>query len=807
LSTARAAPVELAEPRSRGPADRSHPRVPLWHRLAGVAGHPDLVVGALLLLGALVFYYPLVFAGRAIVDYDVFVFFYPQRAYLGEALRAGRLPLWDPYLFMGAPFLANPQTAVLYPPSWLFVLGPVYAGYTGQLVLHVWIAAWAMYLFARRALGAAVPASLVGGLAYGFGGFTVGQTGHLNQLSAAAWVPVVLLAYDRAVATGRPLWVGLGALALALELLAGHPQIVYMTLIALALFGLVRGPWRRPPTLAWGVGAAVGIGALGAGVAAAQLLPTFELAALSIRGGGVQWKDAVAGSLPSYLAVRALLPPYWVQPGSTEYLGYIGVAALVLGFLGLLFARSRFVVFGAALCALGLFLAPGENNGWYRWLFDSVPGFGTFRVPARWLFEWQLGTSVLAVLGADWVVRGARVDLHRRDVWVRAGLVALVLAVGLAWQREQGEPLPRARTPALWVGLAAATLGAGALAALGRTRTAGVVLVGLVAAELFAAGDASPARQAPPARPDYTGVAATWLRDHADPEARVLSAARPEYAADYEGSVWVAMGSLPDNVVTSLLLAWKWRDTLTPNEPLELGIRSADGYDGGVLPLQRFVQLSSLLVPTPRPDGVLLSRLEDLPSARLLDLVGVRYVVTNDGGPAPTDAARAELGDLDVYERRAGAPLSLVVFRAGPPLDDAAAQARLAQPSFDPNAELVLAPGPSARTLASDRSGQAVVPAAADAEHWRAHLTLPEDGYLLQREAWYPGWRARVDGREAPLERADLLFRTVFVPAGDHDVELYFDSSTFRLGLLISLLSLLATGALLASALWRVRRS
>src|SRR5436190_21482184 len=111
----------------------------------------DSSVVLCLLAAALVFYYPLVFLGRALVDYDAFVYFYPQRAYLAQAVLAGRLPLWDPDLFLGAPFLANPQTAVLYPPSWLFLLGPVQSVYSAQLVLHGFLAAFFSYLFARYA--------------------------------------------------------------------------------------------------------------------------------------------------------------------------------------------------------------------------------------------------------------------------------------------------------------------------------------------------------------------------------------------------------------------------------------------------------------------------------------------------------------------------------------------------------------------------------------------------------------------------------------------------------------------------------
>src|SRR5215469_11703954 len=91
---------------------------------------PDRSAALGLFVAAVVFYYPLVFLGRALVDYDALVYFYPQRVYLARSLLSGQIPLWDPNLFLGAPFLANPQTAVLYPPSWLFLLGPVQSIYT-----------------------------------------------------------------------------------------------------------------------------------------------------------------------------------------------------------------------------------------------------------------------------------------------------------------------------------------------------------------------------------------------------------------------------------------------------------------------------------------------------------------------------------------------------------------------------------------------------------------------------------------------------------------------------------------------------
>jgi uncharacterized membrane protein YfhO len=79
-----------------------------------------------------------------------------------------------------------------------------------------------------------------------------------------------------------------------------------------------------------------------------------------------------------------------------------------------------------------------------------------------------------------------------------------------------------------------------------------------------------------------------------------------------------------------------------------------------------------------------------------------------------------------------------------------------------------------------------VVPDVSGPERWHASVSLSEPGYLLQREAWYPGWHARIDGVEAPFLRADGLFRAVAIGPGQHEVEIFFESSSFRRGVLLS---------------------
>jgi uncharacterized membrane protein YfhO len=84
------------------------------------------------------------------------------------------------------------------------------------------------------------------------------------------------------------------------------------------------------------------------------------------------------------------------------------------------------------------------------------------------------------------------------------------------------------------------------------------------------------------------------------------------------------------------------------------------------------------------------------------------------------------------------------------------------------------------------------------AEYWHARVSLSQTGYLLQREAWYPGWRARVDGVEVPVVRADSVFRAVPLSPGTHDVEVFFDSSSFKRGAALSLAGAVVIIVLLA---------
>jgi hypothetical protein len=206
---------------------------------------------------------------------------------------------------MGVPFLANSQAGVLYPLNWLFLWADPPKQVAYSIGLHIWLAGMGTYLFARRRLGLSSPAALVGGAVFAFSGFLGAQVEHLNQLQVSAWLPWLFLCFDQSqrqepalsIWHNPTVWanrrqIGLLALVIALMLLAGHTQSVYISLFGLGLYGLFRAglPWdsikkikalfltmlQRLLTLI-PLGLAAVLAVL---LAAAQLWPTLELTGL-----------------------------------------------------------------------------------------------------------------------------------------------------------------------------------------------------------------------------------------------------------------------------------------------------------------------------------------------------------------------------------------------------------------------------------------------------------------------------------------------------------------------------------------------
>ncbi|MBV9120341.1 MAG: YfhO family protein, partial [Chloroflexi bacterium] len=408
-----------------------------------------------LLLAAVsaVFFWKVLFLGRAIGGLDVIDYFAPYRQYAQQAIDSGQLPLWNPDIFGGVPFLANIQSALFYPPTGLFYVLDEPWAYTANLVIHAFLAALFTYLFLRQSVHLGRCGALSGAIIFAFGGFMGGQSGHLNQFSAATWLPALLLCWDKAAAR-RLGYVLLGGLVVTLQFLAGHSQESYLMLVAMAFYAasttildIRREGWAHLPVR--GLTFVVML-ALGGGLAAIQLVPTSELTSWSIRANGLSYADATTFSLKPTMLLEALLPPFanralLLEPGGTEFLGYAGAVGLVLAAAGLVYGRRRHAMIFGLLAAGAVLLAFGKENPAFPLLFKIVPGFNLFRVPARWLFLASFGVAVLAGAGADALGGVAPARDWRPLAIILGGCGAL--AAAMSWSQA----LPPRTTTAFWI--------------------------------------------------------------------------------------------------------------------------------------------------------------------------------------------------------------------------------------------------------------------------------------------------------------------------------------------------------------------
>lgn len=614
-------------------------------------GAPALAA-ALLTVGLLVIYSRLIFEGLVVAGYDTQTYFYPYWAAAFDALRSGRIPLWNPALFMGAPFLANPQAAVFYLPNWLLLgLSPERA-ISVALMLHVGWAAAGTLALARTALRLGWPAAAAGAAVFAFGGYFVAQSGHVNQVSATAWLPWLLLALDAAVGGKRWAWLALPPVT-ALLLLAGHPQVAYMTLLfglvyALTVGGSDSGGWRERAVragrglLAW-TSAAVG----GVLLAAVQLLPTLELSRHGIRSGGLPLHEAASFSLPGEEFLRAVLPTFTALPSSTEFVAHIGLSGIILAALGVAArpCRARTLLLTATL-GVTLVLAVGPATPVFTLAHRLVPGFDLFRVPPRWLLLGSLAAALLAAQGAEALGRrGFAVTEWRRGAGAALGLG--VLGLGLAMLGVVHPVRETVSTPWIVAGL----LGLGVLAAAYASPWAWTrwLAGALVVVELVVASGPSPVRQGvpPEAYAADAGVGAALSTDGWD--GRVLSLARPSFEISQPVRFQLAdqwFNRLGERSFRELLVTLKNAAIMNPNLGMAYGLATADGYDGGVLPLRSYVEFRDLLLPGTgaTPDLLIQQAVTDVISERVLDALAVQSMIRGPGTMLDVQAGILDLG-------------------------------------------------------------------------------------------------------------------------------------------------------------------
>ncbi len=727
---------------------------------------------ATLVLLVLAFFWPL-FVGGYWIPWgggDLVSFLWPAWRFAARSLRQGVLPLWNPTLYAGAPFAADQQSCLFYPINLLvFLLGgePSYATMEGLVVLHVMLAAALMYLLLRsQRLGRS--AALFGGLAFALSDLFVTHIGNLNLNATAAYLPALILLADRAFTRRSAGWAAGAGVVLAVAALAGHGQMLLflgLALLILTLYRLVGGLHLGGRAVIHTIALALFIGLVGVGGAAVALLPGYELMGHTARTS-LSWEEASRFSLP-WQALVGLVAPGFYGRGTVAFwggwerveVGYLGVLPLALAVAGLLSARKREadrfpLTFFVLIAVLGFAIALGSNTPFYR-LFHVLPGFRGLRAPARAIILADFGLAALAAYGLE------QIRHSRRAQWVVLLMLALAFGLTLGLGRAVSIPPERLASAHYGIRLAAflclgGLLWVGAVARGLGVRWLDKVAVLILALDLIASGSLVEVE-----RKDHT----LGFR-HDDVVARLRSDPNLYRIDSSAARAWQ-----PDTAAIYGLY-----DMGGIANPLNLGAYETYRWSIGT-----------------RGD-------------RLYSLLGVKYVLA-DKGSAPGDATLVPIYTggpaVDIYLNTRAYPMAQLIYEAIQVESHGAAFAAIHDPALD-----------LARTIVLEEKPQPVHPPAGQppalgftgyAANWLSlRVSTPAPAYLLLSEVYYPGWRASIDSQRTKVLRADYLFRAVYIPAGTHDVRLWFSPPSFWIGLGLSVATWLGLGVWAIAA--RLRR-
>jgi len=684
---------------------------------------------------------------------DVYVQFIPWKSAVRFALAHAEWPLWNPFELCGGPLTAAVQSAPFHPVSVAGYLLPFPQALTFEASMIALIAALSMFLFLRD-LVELEAAALFGGAAWMLSFHLVSFTGTAHG-SATAILPLTLLGARRVARRPAKPAVALLALALALLILAGHPEsVLHIVTLAVAYFG-------------------------------------FELA-----GSGAGWKAIRAGLLAGIAALLLtaffLVPLFEALPQTGEYqsrrshetpLGASGGALghrLRVSFLPFIDGDPR-----------GEYLPhdPGARHGWLGIAYAGALCFplalfalmaGTER--RRWffaaLFVWGLlaGTSARGVTEVLARLPGFSIAVNDRMISFAAASLAVLAGLGLD----------------------AALLGQGR----DRRRTLAALCAGsavAIAAATFANSEGlspdfvhiSAARELLPLL--FGGAAALLFRAPRTIAAALLALLLVERAAEIDGAFptyperaffpeWVGLSSLPRDGEVFRVAATG--NLLTPNEATLYRLEDVRGYQAMTFgPLARTFPLWSV------PQSVWSNRIDDL-RAPFLSLMNVRFALVPARTAVPAGwRAYAGGGGYTIVENLLVLPRAFVPSTVHGARDALAAVSRCADFGRDAWLDTRL-------PAAGVANGKGVVTTRRDGTRLRLHASMASDGWVVISEAAWKGWQAIEHGHHRKLVRADYAFLALRLPRGEHDVLLAYRPVSFVIGWAISI------AAALGIAVW-----
>jgi len=801
--------------------------------------HPAAAPFALLATAILLFFAPYLLAGKILMLRGLFCFYYPRFMFYREGMSQGVIPLWNPYTGCGEPFLADIESQVLYPLNLLYLLLPVGAGTIIMVMLHLFIAGAGIYSLCRT-WNVSRAGALFASLVFSFSTAFVSKIEFLSMFESIAWLPLIIALFAAWEKKRSAVHLAGGTCAIALQIFAGYVEIVWYTALCLALYTFCAGIAARVRLKTWrpllSSCAALGvIFTLGALLAAAQVLPTWEAMSLSANRGAAVDPELFRSSLHPLSIFSFLIPSiygipgwggkYWAPRINEYWLGahYVGIIPLLVigaGIVPYLTRRRQTasaggprqtaaVVFLAAAAIVSFVYALGEYTPFFDVVWRLFPPIQRFRWPPKILIVTTLSISCLAGICFDVIGRDRSSEVRPRTnsgMLLRGTAIALALScagVALTCVLHEGafgkyiverffnigsvEKIFLHRIP--WETLSNDTLTCAALIVLGtvlvivytgksrfRAAAAGaLILLGAIdlaavnyrllpggSAGLLEGKPAFAATLCPPGTPvRFFEPRVKWILVYGERSEELFGMAR-----DFMLAQWPLAAR-------------------TYNAALQGNFKLKDGYD-----LETIIESAGT---TPEIKKNLLGMMN---CANIVSFPNLLYFYAFNT-LTPGKNARIEPvlprafvaggvtalnGREDLFKTLAATPVDF--------LSVALTDADAADDDTFPD----MNPGRVTHTVALKEEGLHRI---------RLDVESLAAGILVVTDTFYPGWTARVDGRDEKIYKVNGAFRGMRVPAGRSTVVMEYRPALFRAGCAVSVVTAAALALWVAATVRR----
>jgi hypothetical protein len=717
-----------------------------------------------------------------------------------------QIPMWDPYLFGGLPFVDAMHGDTFYPLAVLQFFLPIYRALGWKLVLTVFLAGLFAYL-CLRVFGFNRMVSFLGALAYMFStnlvSFVYG--GHEGRMYIISILPLLFLFVEKALNTKKIIYyLGLG-FSIGLLILANHPQLAYYALWALGLYFLFRlGIMLKetkadsfvqrikpivPPILLFVLAVIVGLL-----LAMVQVLPpTIYVNKYSPRAGGRGYEYATSWSAHPEELVSQVVPEfaglnvqeensYWGRNPFKLNSDYGGIISLILALLALFLVKEKKIWFFLGLSLLALIYSLGAHTPLYRLFYWLVPQVKNFRAPSLILFLFDFSIIFLACFGIQKIMKGLKSEHEKKRLFKFLKiLVILFLVLAFLFTVAGGALL------SIWNGILYNDISPTKKAVLAQNLPNMIkgfwlsfILVGLLSAAIYLLVKEK-------IKPS---LFVFWLS-----ALIVLDLWRMDFKfiKDYDYFSYFR----EDRAIEFL------KKNPEPFRTLDLpgtypgqdflafyGIDQVFGYHGNQLKIyDDFTERKYLEEARTREEYQ--QRYAQFIFGNKVDLLNTEYFLSRKPFEHPKFKQVFEGDGIYVFQNLAYLPRARIVFKYEVIKDREKILPRIKDPGFDYRNSIILEEEPEVSLSLMDTStaeGKAWIEKD-EINSFEVEAELSQPGFLVLSENYYPAWKAYVDGKETKIYKADYLFRTVYLDKGKHQIRFIFDSIPYKIGKTSTLLT------------------